>query len=93
MGHPEVTIGHFFGIPPFLMTNEDNRSPIELRDASHNGRIISIISITVKFNEMFKQMLNIMGRLRPVDMPSQLCDLPTGQVGKYFLLQTTEFLF
>ena len=75
------------------MPDHDNRSSVKLRNPSHDGRIIPIVSIAVKFDEILKHPLNIMGGLRSVDMPDQLSNLPSGQIGKYFFLQAMELLF
>src|SRR5690606_20261140 len=91
--HTEVAILTFFGILPFLMTNDHYRLPIDRSHATNNSFVVTYSAVAMQCDEIFAYHLNIIESLRTFRMTGHLYFLPTGHIGIYLYFCLFQFFF
>ena len=74
--HPEVPVRAFLEIASLLVPDEDDRAPAELPEARDERMVVRAAPVAVQLEEVLEDPLDVVERVRPVRVPSELDRLP-----------------
>jgi hypothetical protein len=79
--HAEVPGDLLPGVPPLLVSDEDDRAALEAREAGDDGRVVAEAAVAVHLGELVEEQPAPVARVRPLGVAGELGALPGGQVG------------
>ena len=71
-GHTEIAADFLFGVPTFLMADNDNTLAVEPRQATDDGMIVRVMTVAVQFLEISEKRIYIIIGIRTLGMAGNL---------------------